>query len=264
MYSLDDLMYSFTRKDLDTLNALRSKYKKDNGWLVVNQVKEVIYNFIVFFRMGMISPANSNEIEKLCSLFNNLNNLITENNIVKETLRCERSAMQKEHSELEVEAYRIAPMPSQQEKAEFLISRMIDIEISLDKLLDQVFSLEIEEDKIRAGLGEIRIGLGEVEVKLSIQKKLFEKREQEKLKLKQMIREFISFSWITIAIKKITLLWKQKSIDRCSTQPRLSNKLHTNSFEETTDTVKVQFDKEAEIKYRLTEMAKGVSFHIWD
>lgn len=266
MYSLDDFTYLFTRKDLDTLNALRSKNKKDNGWLRVDQLKEALYNLIVFFKMGMISPASSREIEKLCSLFNNLDNLILENNITKESLRRECSAIAKEHFDLEAEAYRIAPMLSQQEKAEFLIGRMIDIEISYDKLLDQVFSLEIEEDKIRTGLGGIRTGLGEIEIKLSIQKKLFEEREQEKLKLKQMIREFISFSWITIAIKKIDLIWKQKRIHRCRTQSQLSNKLHTNSFGETTDPAKVPFDKEAEMKYRLREMARGrgLDFHLWD
>lgn len=136
---------------------------------------------------------------------------------------------------------------------------MIDIEISLDKLLAQVFSLEIEEDKIR-------IDLGEVGVKLSIQKELFEEREQEKLKLKQMIREFVSFSWITIAVNKITFIWKPRRIHRCSTQTQLANKLRPNPFEETTDTAKVPFDKEAEIKSRLAAMAKGkgASFHLWD
>lgn len=266
MYSLDDFTYLFTRKDLDILNALRSKNKKNNGWIGVNQLKEALYNLIVFFKMGMISPASSREIEKLCSLFNKLDNLISQNNITKENLRRECSVIAKEHFELEAEAYRIAPMSSQQEKAKFLISRMIDIEISHDKLLDQVFSLEIEENKIRAGLGEIRTGLGEIEIKLSIQKKLFEEREQEKLKLKQMIREFTSFSLITIAIEKNSLIWKQKRMNRCSTQPQLSNKLHTNSFRKITDTAKVAFDKEAEIKYRLTEMARGrgLDFHLWD
>lgn len=98
-------MYLFTKRDLNTFNTLRLKSIKNKDCTVVNQVTEAIYNFIVFCKMGMSSPARSQEIEELCSLFTNLNNLIAENKITKENLQRERNDLEKEHYGLGLEAY---------------------------------------------------------------------------------------------------------------------------------------------------------------